>query len=405
MAEALLLSEKVTLFRQEAPGGITYRIPALLYLPKETTFLAFAEKRSSAKDTDAEYLVLRRGRKDGASVQWEPLEALSSATLPGHRTMNPCPVYEAETGTIFLFFICVERHVTEGHQILTGRNAARLCYVSTGDAGRTWSPLVDLTEQVIGEDVRNWATFAVGPGHGVQLSSGRLVIPAYTYYIHMHCCGQPVPCCTKPHALTFYSDDRGRSWCKGHLLKARRAAECEVAEVTRQDGRKVLYCSARTPDKCRVEALSTDGGDRFQESSLCRELCEPPHGCQGSVVSFTPAPGQPEPDWKDGPKSWLIYSHPTSRHKRVNLGIYLNPSPLEQACWTAPWVLYKGPSGYSDLAVCAGGTPRLFGCLFECGVACECEEIAFRLFSYAELLRGIQDDCAQRISDMVKVTC
>lgn len=62
-------SGKVALFRQEVPGGLTYRIPALLYLGPESTFLAFAEKRSSDKDEDAEYLVMRRGHKEGASVQ------------------------------------------------------------------------------------------------------------------------------------------------------------------------------------------------------------------------------------------------------------------------------------------------------------------------------------------------
>uniref|UniRef100_U3JQF0 Uncharacterized protein n=1 Tax=Ficedula albicollis TaxID=59894 RepID=U3JQF0_FICAL len=56
-----------TLFRQA--GGVTYRIPALLYVPPDDSFLAFAEKRSSARDEDAKYLVLRRGRRHGCSVE------------------------------------------------------------------------------------------------------------------------------------------------------------------------------------------------------------------------------------------------------------------------------------------------------------------------------------------------
>lgn len=56
-----------TLFRQVS--GVTYRIPALLYIPPAATFLAFAEKRSSARDEDAKYLVLRRGRRLGSSVE------------------------------------------------------------------------------------------------------------------------------------------------------------------------------------------------------------------------------------------------------------------------------------------------------------------------------------------------
>lgn len=60
---------KTTLFEKE-PSGITYRIPALIYLRHSRTFLAFAEKRSSPSDQNAKILVMRRGTlKDDGSVQ------------------------------------------------------------------------------------------------------------------------------------------------------------------------------------------------------------------------------------------------------------------------------------------------------------------------------------------------
>lgn len=60
---------KTTLFEKE-PSGLTYRIPALIYLRHSHTFLAFAEKRSSPSDRDAKILVMRRGTlKDDGSVQ------------------------------------------------------------------------------------------------------------------------------------------------------------------------------------------------------------------------------------------------------------------------------------------------------------------------------------------------
>nr|XP_056714563.1 sialidase-3-like [Euleptes europaea] len=412
MAEAQVGSGKVTLFRQEAPGGITYRIPALLYLPHKSVFLAFAEKRSSFKDEDAEFLVMRQGRKEGVTVQWGPQEPLTTAILPGHRTMNPCPVYEKKNSRVFLFFICVRTHVTEWQQIRSGRNAARLCYISTQDGGHTWSQLTDLTREVIGDDLRNWATFAVGPGHGLQTSSGRLVIPAYTYYIHKRCFGHSLLCWTKPHCFIFYSDDLGQKWIQGQLLKNLRTTECQVAEVSCRGKSQVLYCSARSPDKSRVEAFSTDRGDRFEEYFLCKELCEPPNGCQGSVVSFTPTLQSSElgrikntgetthlsgihfPSASvENSGSWLVFSHPTNRCKRINLGIYLNTSPLDKGFWKPPWMLYEGPCGYSDLAVCEEGPSLLFGCLFECGVSSECEEIAFQLFTDTELLRNVGEGC------------
>ena len=60
--------EKTTLFKKE-PTGITYRIPALLYLKDTQTYLAFAEKRSSPSDSDAKILVMRRGSLQNGSIQ------------------------------------------------------------------------------------------------------------------------------------------------------------------------------------------------------------------------------------------------------------------------------------------------------------------------------------------------
>lgn len=69
MEEMTSSSFNSPLFQQEDEKGITYRIPALLYVPPTCTFLAFAEKRSTSRDEDALYLVLRRGLRTGHSVQ------------------------------------------------------------------------------------------------------------------------------------------------------------------------------------------------------------------------------------------------------------------------------------------------------------------------------------------------
>lgn len=58
---SLPILQKETVFKS---GAQAYRIPALLYLPKQKTLLAFAERRKSKKDEDAELIVLRRGSYD-----------------------------------------------------------------------------------------------------------------------------------------------------------------------------------------------------------------------------------------------------------------------------------------------------------------------------------------------------
>uniref|UniRef100_A0A673N8C9 exo-alpha-sialidase n=1 Tax=Sinocyclocheilus rhinocerous TaxID=307959 RepID=A0A673N8C9_9TELE len=123
--------------------------------------------------THAEVFVMRRGL-------WEDdknIVQLTKASLQNHRSMNPCPVYERESKTLFLFFTCVPIG-----------NQARLCYITSQDTGATWSQTEDLTERVIVEKEKNWATFAVGPGRGVQMKGGRLIIPAYAYFKSTNYC-------------------------------------------------------------------------------------------------------------------------------------------------------------------------------------------------------------------------
>ncbi|KAF7666327.1 hypothetical protein LDENG_00109970 [Lucifuga dentata] len=384
---------KTTLFKKE-PSGITYRIPALIYLRHSRIFLAFAEKRTSPCDHDAKILVMRRGmQEEDGSIQWSPCQELPAARLPDHRTMNPCPVYEKNSKTLFLFFICVLSNATERCQILTGRNKARLCYVSSSDDGQNWSQAKDLTESAIGKMIRKWATFAVGPGHGVQLESGRLIIPAYTYYIPYRCCSFPIPLTVHSRALSVYSDDFGQTWQIGEMLR-KTSCECEMAEIIDHEGRSHLYCNARNNGGHRLEAMSENSGVYFDKPHIAPQLVEPPTGCQGSVIGF-PAPEfvrNSDAESKScgtsllspDSQTWLLFAHPTNNSSRKDLGVYLNRSPLHSSAWDRPRIIHSGPSGYSDLAYIEDRDE--FSCLVECGTESELEEIAFMSFTLSDLM-------------------
>ncbi|KAM6178486.1 sialidase-4 [Rhynchocyon petersi] len=427
--------ERTVLFERERTG-LTYRVPALLPVPPGPTLLAFAEQRLSPDDSHAHRLVLRRGTLTGGSVKWDGLRVLGTAALEEHRSMNPCPVHEARTGTVFLFFIAVLGHTPEAVQIATGRNAARLCYVTSRDGGLTWGSARDLTVEAVGIAEQDWATFAVGPGHGVQLRSGRLLVPAYTYRVDRRECFGRI-CRTSPHAFVFYSDDLGRTWQRGGLVPNLRSGECQLAAVEGGPGGPLLYCNARSPLGSRVQALSADGGASFQPGQLVAPLPETARGCQGSVVGF-PAPrphryraasgtvdaGRPRHLWGPGVQTsqergaedgcgdgsreprrgpgfdgdsgassatWMLYSHPTGRRARLHMGIRLSRAPLDPHSWTEPWVIYEGPSGYSDLAALGGPGvgSQAFACLYESGVRVSYEEIAFCLFSLRQVLDNV----------------
>ncbi|XP_049582427.1 sialidase-4 [Syngnathus scovelli] len=398
------------LFRKE-PNGLTYRVPALLYLPRCSSFLAFCEERLSPSDSQAHLLVMRRGTFYRNYVEWEDMTVLGTAYLPGHRSMNPCPVYDDFTGTLFLFFIAILGHTTEHFQLTTGQNLTRLCYVSSTDNGVTWSPVTDLTQEVIGDTLKEWATFALGPGHGIQLKSGRLLIPAYAYHIECRQCFGNL-CQTSPRSFCFHSDTHGRTWHFGETIPSPESVECQVVSVDEEDGSNFLYCNARSRLGFRVQAVSLDDGATFQEGQLVQRLVEPSNGCHGSVVGF-PAPlhdlfssglAQSYPTVSNQNRTtspdfltptWVVYSHPTLTSARKDLGVYLSLYPRDPDNWSGPWVIYKGPCAYSDLAYVElpsspGSPPAMaFACLWECGAETPYDEISFCIFTLYELIDNL----------------
>ncbi|XP_078521606.1 sialidase-4-like [Lissotriton helveticus] len=408
---ARYLPARTVLFEKER-NGVTYRVPSLLYLPCSATFLAFAEERLSADDAHANLLVMRQGSFYKTYVEWGDLKAIDTAFLKKHRSMNPCPLYDEFTGTVFLFFIAVLGKIPESYQIVTGQNLARLCYVTSNDQGNSWSAVTDLTRQVIGGSIKEWATFALGPGHGIQLKSGRLVVPAYTYHIDCTQCFGTL-CKTTPHSFTFYSDDHGRNWRFGDFIPNLETVECQVVSVDEEDGTNVLYCNARSPLGFRVQALSTDGGAGFHSGQLVQKLIESQNGCHGSIIGF-PAPfafnktHSHNSNKKVIPSTgantlfqtptWVLYCHPTSPTSRVNLGVYLSTFPRDADSWTEPWIIYEGPSAYSDLAYIelpsslssSIMTPTIaFACLFENGTRSPYEQISFSIFTLYEVMQNI----------------
>lgn len=210
-----------------------------------------------------------------------------------------------------------------------------------------------------------------------------------------------------------------------------------MVSVDEEDGTNVLYCNARSPLGYRVQSLSLDDGAVFQEGQLVQRLVEPRNGCHGSIVGF-PAPlhlcnslshhlhqpihpsrhwtscmthsnptNSPSPNTTSplspnhsGPPdfltpTWVVYSHPTLTTARKDLGVFLSLFPRDPDSWRGPWVIYEGPSAYSDLAYLElspspGAPPAVaFACLFECGTKTAYDEICFSIFTLYELIDNL----------------
>jgi sialidase-1 len=182
----------------ESLNGITYhsfRIPSLLRT-KSDTLLAFVEGRASAnKDYGNINLLYKRSTNNGAT--WSSLSEVVGA---GQGTWgNPTAVVDQSNGKIWLFMSWNPAGYSQNGDPGTAKITAwehRKVYVSSSiDDGLTWSTPADLTETLKPKtkaDGSVWSWDAVGPGVGIQTSTGRLVIPATNRNI--------------------YSDDHGATW-------------------------------------------------------------------------------------------------------------------------------------------------------------------------------------------------
>jgi sialidase-1 len=309
---------------------------------KQGTVLAFCEgRRKSRSDSGAIDLLLKRSLDRGKT--WTRTQVVWH---DGDNTCgNPCPVLDDRTGTIWLLLTHNLGSDTEA-MIVSGKSqGTRTVWVTNStDDGLTWSKPVEITRSVKKSD---WTWYATGPGVGIQVKNGRLVVP---------CDNQTASKVQQSHVIL--SDDGGKTWKLGGLVGPR----CDEAQVVELQGGRLLFnIRSYRGNNRRLRALSHDGGETWSAPVEDEALIEPV--CQASIV---PYPGDP---------GGLLFSNPASK-KRERMTVRLSRD--EGRTWSFAKVLHEGPAAYSCLAVLPD---RSIGCLYERGDQHPYETIAFARFS------------------------
>jgi len=309
------------LFASGQGGYHTYRIPALAATPKGT-LLAFCEGRKTSRSDAGDIDLLVRRSEDGGAT-WSKQQIVHEEGGEKKITIgNPCPVVDRRSGAVILAFT---------------RNNDRVFVTRSDDDGRTWAAPTEITAQVKKSD---WAWYATGPGHGIQLArgphKGRLVFPC-DHRVKDQPEGRRV---SRSHA--FYSDDGGKTFQLGRDVEGN-VNECEAVELS--DGALLLSMRNRDAPDLRAFAVSKDGGRSWSPPKHHEQVYCPV--CQAAIHRHS---------WQP---SVILYSGPGGKG-RNNLTI--RASYDEGQTWPIARRLHDGGSAYSDLAVLDDGT---ICCLYE----------------------------------------
>ncbi|MBL9201447.1 MAG: exo-alpha-sialidase [Opitutaceae bacterium] len=348
------LLESTAVFPANSNGIARHRIPGVVVTPKGTVLAYCEARRNNSSDWGEIEIHLRRSTDGGKTWDAPRHIAHRAARLEGNprkksggereqTVNNPVAIVDRTTGAIE-FVYCV--------------NYARAFSMRSTDDGLTWSAPVEITASF--EPLRrhyDWKVIATGPGHGLQLKSGRLVVPIWLAY------GKTGD--HKPSASgTIYSDDHGQTWRAGDIAFPNAGDFGDPNETmitTLADGRVLLV--ARSVSKANRKLLSTsaDGATGWSTPKFHDQLWEPI--CMASIVAHPAQPGlqlfsNPHTLARDASGGEM----PAKSGKRENLSIKLSRD--DGRTWPVNKTLDAGPSAYSDLAVLPDGTVL---CLYEKG--------------------------------------
>jgi sialidase-1 len=240
-------------------------------------------------------------------------------------------------------------------------NYAQAYLKQSDDDGASWSPPREITsvfEEFRTRDNYDWQVIAMGPGHGITLQNGRMVVPVWLSTSHRH----------RPSiAATIYSDDQGRTWQAGEVIvhtidQTPNPSEHLLVELS--DGSVMANIRSESKLHRRLVSVSPDGATGWSEPKFDENLYDPI--CMAGFARMQPA--------ADKDSGFLLFANPDSsqastqsqkpKKLRERRNLTLRVSQDEGSSWPVAQVIEPGPSGYCDVAVGPDNTAYL---LYEAG--------------------------------------
>ncbi|MET7329706.1 exo-alpha-sialidase [Nonomuraea sp. NPDC005650] len=334
---------EATLWDSAVDPLASYHVYGLAVLPDDT-ILACTEGRHKVCDAGPHDLLVRRSTDKGQT--WTPSEAVEPS-VDGQSWSNPTFVVDRETGEVFLFHGLCEQ-LPENTSC--SADSSTVYVISSKDGGVTWSERRSLAG-LFDHFPYNWAMHGPGPGHGIQLDSGRLLLTVSHRTIIT---GVPT---TDRHygASTVYSDDHGVTWQAGGEVPMGDGYPVvgEARLVQRADGTVVMNSRPGSGnDWPRDIAVSQDGGVTW---SPPRMDFSPSlfNGVDTGLIRYTGGPGSRD-------VNRVLFSRPDSP-MRWNMTVAVSYDDGHSFRYSRS--VNPGRGYYSDLACLSDGTiVLLYGC-------------------------------------------
>lgn len=312
-----MTNAELTIRRFWVPDGIytNHRIPGIIVTSRGTV-IVYNEARRTASDWAMMDIFMQRSADGGETFSEPIILARGDEVCP---TVNNPVMMEDQRGRLHLLFC---RDYTIG-----GGGA---WHRFSDDDGLTWSKPRDITAATQ-PDLHN--AFAFGPGHGICLADGTLLVPIWMVLKsagveeHKHV----------PSVLhTFFSRDGGESWQLGERIEATDAVVSpnETVAAEREDGSVLL--TIRSMTRRRSLAHSADGTGGWSLPAPNEALPDPI--CFGSMIRYRGLDG----------RYALLHVNCACETARQN--IVLRASFDDGATWPIARTLDADRGGYCDIA-------------------------------------------------------
>lgn len=303
--------------------GIQWHFVYGLAEATDESILCFAEGRIGRKDDAPHHIMLRRSLDKGRT--WLGTQVIVKSKN-GESFANPTPVVERKSGKIFLFY-AQNFHNTH----------SEVFYVSSSDHGITWSNPVNITK-LFNIDPLKRPFHLPGPGHGIQLKNGRLLMQIW------HRFSISLPVSDRQYGVSVvYSDDMGSTWQAGGFVPQHADFPANESRLVELRNNKLLLDArfATSGLHHRIQYTSKDHGNSWSDPSFA------------TLPAFTAVDASLS-SLQINNTSFLMATRPvdTSSRKKISISI----SSDEGKTWPYTRLIYHGPSDYSDAIQLSDGS-------------------------------------------------